>query len=228
MTTHLKRNTSIDLFNLLPLPDERNAMDSYLDMPNNFYILDGKNSRLLQLTKRREFNRKTIDGNEGFVLEIPFLEGVFGTKYFVVNKVTGSMMGIFDDKVEMVEAEAQLQPLNLQQLQHVVCTLEQKHQGFEVSSFADSEHHGNTQEMQGPTQDQRLQYPTTHKNFNTFDNLKSFRYKVSYAPWNKNAKGLMYLLLQILGIREMHKKCEAQPRDYSIPPHPRILIHLII
>ena len=177
MTTHLKRNTSIDLFNLLPLPDERNAMDSYLDMPNNFYILDGKNSRLLQLTKRREFNRKTIDGNEGSVLEIPFLEGVFGTKYFVVNKVTGSMMGIFDDKVEMVEAEAQLQPLNLQQLQHVVCTLEQKHQGFDVSSFADSEHHGNTQEMQGPTQDQRLQYPTTHKNFNTFDNLKSLRYK---------------------------------------------------
>ena len=80
MTTHLKRNFSIDLFNLPPIPDERNAMDSYLDVTNNFYIPDGKNSRLLQLTERKEFNRKTLDGNEGFVLEIPFLEGAFGTK----------------------------------------------------------------------------------------------------------------------------------------------------
>ena len=129
MTTHSKRDLSIDLFNLPALPDERNMMDSHLDVPNNFYILDGKNSRLLQLTERKEFDRKTIDGNEGIVLEIPFLEGAFGTKYFVVDKITGSVVGIFDDKVELVEAEAQLQPFNLAQLQHVIYTLEQKCQG---------------------------------------------------------------------------------------------------
>ena len=160
MTTHLKRDLSIDLFNLPPLPDKRNTMDSYLDVPNNFYILDGKNSRLLQLTERKEFNRKTIDGNEGFVLEIPFLEGAFGTKYFVVNKITGSMLGIFDDKVEVIKAEAQLQPFNLIQLQHVVCTLEQKCQGFDVSSIADIGFQNNPLVAQGPAQDQRLQYPT--------------------------------------------------------------------
>ena len=104
MTTHLKRDLSIDLFNLPPLPDERNAMDSYLDIPNNFYILDGKNLRLLQLTDRKEFNRKTISGNAGFVLEIPFLEHAFGTKYYVVDKINGEMMGIFNNKVEVVEA----------------------------------------------------------------------------------------------------------------------------
>ena len=87
MTTCLIRDLSIDLFNLPPLPNERNAMDSYLDIPNNFYILDGKNSRLLQLTDRKEFNRKTVSGNEGFVLEIPFLECAFGTKYYVVDKI---------------------------------------------------------------------------------------------------------------------------------------------
>ena len=73
-------------------------MDAYLDIPNNYYILDGKNSRLLDLVEMKEFERKTIDSNEGFVLQIPFLECAFGTKYFIVDKQNGSMMGIFDDK----------------------------------------------------------------------------------------------------------------------------------
>ena len=77
-------------------------MDSYLDIPNNFYILDGKNLRLLQLPDRKEFDRKTISGNEGFVLDIPFLECAFGTKYYVVDQINGEMMGIFDNKVEVV------------------------------------------------------------------------------------------------------------------------------
>ena len=59
-------------------------------------------------------------------IEIPFLEGSFGTKYFLVDKITGNMMGIFDDKVEVVEAEAQLQPFNLAHLNCIICTLEQK------------------------------------------------------------------------------------------------------
>ena len=67
----------MDLFNLLPLPDERNGMDSYLDIPNNYYIPDGKNSRLWNITRRKGFDRQTVDGNEGFVLEILFLEGAF-------------------------------------------------------------------------------------------------------------------------------------------------------
>ena len=113
-------------------------MDTYLDIPNNYYILDGKNSRLLDIVERREFKRKTIDANEEFVLQIPFLEHAFGTKYFVVDKQDGSMMGIFDDKVEMIEAEAQMKPFNLAQLSHTVATLEQHRQGFNESSVAGS------------------------------------------------------------------------------------------
>ena len=30
-------------------------MDVYIDVPNNYYIPDGKNSRLLDLVERREF-----------------------------------------------------------------------------------------------------------------------------------------------------------------------------
>ena len=108
MTTCLKQDLSIDLFNLPPLPysNKQNAMDAYLDVPNNYYIPDGKNSRLLDLVERREFKRKTIDGNEEFVLQIPFLEHAFGTKYFIADKQNDSMMGIFDDKVETISADA--------------------------------------------------------------------------------------------------------------------------
>ena len=65
-----------------------------------------------------------MDGNEAFVLQIPFLECAFGTKYFVVDKQNGYMMGIFDDKVEAIEAEGQIKPFNLAQLSHTVATLE--------------------------------------------------------------------------------------------------------
>ena len=68
MATHSKKEISIDLFNLLPLPDERNTLDTYMDVPNNFYSLDGKNTRLMDCVERREFERKTIDDNKGFVL----------------------------------------------------------------------------------------------------------------------------------------------------------------
>ena len=181
MTTHSKRDLSIDLFNLPLLPDERNAMDSYLDVPNNFYIPDGKNLRLLQLTDRKEFDRKTISGNEGFVLEIPFLECAFGIKYYVVDKINGEMMGIFDDKVEVVEAEAQLQPFNLEQLNHTICILEQRRKGLDVSPVADLKENRNPvaqqqQQNQYAQDGPRLQYPTTPKEFNMSESLKSFRY----------------------------------------------------
>ena len=142
-------------------------MDAYLDIPNNYYILDGKNSRLLDLIERREFERKTIDGNKGFVLQIPFLEHAFGTKYFVVDKQNGNMMGIFDDKVETILAETQMRPFNLTQLSCIIATLEQHRQGFNESSVANSV----TGHAEAPNED-RLQYPSTPKDFQTFDSLK--------------------------------------------------------
>ena len=125
-----------------------------MDIPNNYYILDGKNSRLLDLVERREFERKTIDGNERFVVQIPFLEHAFGTKYFVVDKQNGSMMGIFDDKVETISAEAQMRPFNLVQLSHMIGTLEQCRQVLNESSVAGSV----AGHAEAPNND-RLQYP---------------------------------------------------------------------
>ena len=68
MATHSKKDILIDLFNLPPLPYERNALDTYMDVSHNFYIPDGKNTRLMDCVERREFERQIIDNNEGFVL----------------------------------------------------------------------------------------------------------------------------------------------------------------
>ena len=173
MTTHSKRDLSTDLFNLPPLPNRNkwNVMDAYLDIPNNYYIPDGKNSRLLVWAERKEFKRRTIDGNEGFVLGIPFLEHDFGTKYFVIDKQNGNIMCIFNDKVEVVEAESQMKPFNLAHLSLTVATLAQRRQGFNVSSITES--NANHAEVQ---QDNRLQYPSTPKDFQIFDRLKQLRY----------------------------------------------------
>ena len=42
MNTRSHKSISIDLFNLPPLPNERNNEEPYMDMPYNYYIPDGK------------------------------------------------------------------------------------------------------------------------------------------------------------------------------------------
>ena len=105
-----------------------------MDVPY-YYIPDWKNSRLLDRTDRLEFDRETIGGNMGFKLEIPYLEYAFSTKYFVMDKVTGSMMGIYDDKVEQIELKGQLKPFNINQLDRVMHILSQRRLGLDTSSI---------------------------------------------------------------------------------------------
>ena len=106
-----------------------------MDVPYNYYVPDGKNSRLLDRTDRVEFNRETLDGNTGFQLKIPYLEHAFGTKYFIIDQVTGSMMGIYDDKVEQIDLKGQLKPFNINQLDRVMHILGQRRLGFDTSPF---------------------------------------------------------------------------------------------
>ena len=157
MATRSKKKISIDLFNLPPLPDERNALDAYMDVPNNFYIPNGKNTRLMDCVERREFERQTIHNNEGFVLQIPFFEHAFGTMYYIIDKQNGHMMGIFDNKLEDIDCDAQMKPFNLAQLSQMITTLEHRRQGFNDSSVSDN---GNA------PSNKRLQYPSHQKNLN--------------------------------------------------------------
>ena len=106
-----------------------------MDVPYNYYIPDGKNSRLLDRTDRVEFDRETIGGNTGFKLEIPYLECAFSTKYFIMDKITGSMMGIYDDKVKQIKLKGQLKPFNINQLDRVMHILGQRRLGLDTSSI---------------------------------------------------------------------------------------------
>ena len=77
-----------------------------------------------------EFDRETLDGNTGFQLKIPYLEHAFGTKYFIMDHITGSMMGIYDDKVEQIDLKGQLKPFNINQLDRVMHILGQRRLGI--------------------------------------------------------------------------------------------------
>ena len=135
MTTHSKKEILIDLFNLPPLPDERNALEAYMDVPH-FYVLDGKNTRLMDCVERREFKRQTVDNNKGFVLQIPFLECAFGTLYYVIDKQNGHMMSIIDNQLQDIDSGAQMEPFDLNHLGHMVVAWEQKRQAFNNSSVS--------------------------------------------------------------------------------------------
>ena len=84
---------------------------------------------------RVEFDRETLDGNTGFQLEILYLEQAFGTKYFIMDHVTGSMMGIYDNKVEQIDLKGQLKPFNINQLDRVMHILGQRRLGLDTSSI---------------------------------------------------------------------------------------------
>ena len=131
-----------------------------MDVLYNYYIPDRKNSRLLDRTNRIEFNRETIGVNTGFKLEILYLEYAFGTKYFVMDKVTGSMMGIYDDKVEQIELKGQLKPFNINQLDRVMHILGQRRLGLDTSSIPTEKVPKDTHEGQSSN---RMEYPSTPK-----------------------------------------------------------------
>ena len=170
MDTHSCKSVSIDLFNLPPLPDEWNNKESYMDMPYNYYIPDGKNSRLLDRTDRVEFNRETLEGNTGFQLEILYLDHAFGTKYFIMDWVTGSMMGIYDDKVEQIDLKGQLKPFNINQLNRVMHIIGQQRLGLDTSSIPTDEIPEDSQVGQSSN---RMEYPSMPKKFDLFQDYKN-------------------------------------------------------
>ena len=99
-SSHSKGSVSVDLFNLPTLPDERRVATSYLDIPVDFYLPDGKNSKISKIVSRQAFDRQTPDGNEGFVIEIQYLERAFGTNTYLIDKVTGSLFALHDDHIK--------------------------------------------------------------------------------------------------------------------------------
>ena len=134
---------------------------------------------------RVEFDRETLDGNTGFQLKILYLEHTFGTKYFVMDRVTGSMMGIYDNKVEQIDLKGQLKPFNINQLNRVMHILGQRRLGLDTSSIPTDDI---PEESPTSHSSNRMEYPSTPKQFNLFQEYKNVEHNGNMLTADQRAK----------------------------------------
>ena len=136
-SSHARSNVLIDLFNIPSLPDERRSMTMISNFPNDFYLPDGKNSRISQIINKWIFGRQTPDGNEGVGVEIPYLEHTYGTKYYVVDKINGNIGAIHNNSIEPTDIFGPFSPFNLKDLEFNVCRIADHHNGEDDSRLDD-------------------------------------------------------------------------------------------
>ena len=122
-SSHTKSCVSIDLFNLPPLPDARRQSTMQCEIPNDFFLPDGKNTQLGTIVNTWTFDRLTPNGNEGVGVQIDYLEHAYGTRYYVINKVNGQINAIHDDSLELTEFKGHFSPFDLDNLELKVCRL---------------------------------------------------------------------------------------------------------
>ena len=79
-------------------------------------------------------------------------------------------MGIYDNKVEQIDLKGQLKPFNINQLDRVMHILGQRRLGFDTSSIPTDEI---PEELQMGQSSNRMEYPSTPKQFNLFQEYKN-------------------------------------------------------
>ena len=122
-SSRTKSSVSIDLFNLPPLPDTRKQSTMICKIPNDFFLPDGKNTQLSKIVNTWTFDRLTPNGNEGVGVQLDYLECVYRTRYYVINKVNGDINAIHDVSLELTEFKGRFSPFNLDNLEAKVCRL---------------------------------------------------------------------------------------------------------
>ena len=118
-----KSSVSIDLFNLPPLPDARKHSTMICEIPNNSFLPDGKNTQLSKIVTTWTFNRLTPNGNEGVGVKLDYLEHAYGTRYYVIDKVSGDINAIHNESLELTEFKGRFSPFDLGNLEVKVCRL---------------------------------------------------------------------------------------------------------
>ena len=83
----------------------------------------GNNSKISKIVSRQAFDRQTPDGNEGFVIEIQYLERAFGTNAYLIDKVTGLLFALHDDHIESTGLCGSECVFDLQELEFHICDL---------------------------------------------------------------------------------------------------------
>ena len=122
-SSHTKSSVSIDLFNLPPLPDTRKHSTMICEIPNNFFLPDGKNTQLSKVVNTWTFDRLTPNGNEGVGVKLDYLERAYGTRYYVIDKVNGDINAIHDESLELTEFKGHFSPFDLDDLEARICRL---------------------------------------------------------------------------------------------------------
>ena len=122
-SSRTKSNISIYLFNLPPLPDTKKQSMMICGIPNDFFLPDRKNTQLSKIVNSWTFNRLTPNGNEGVGVQLDYLECVYGTRYYVINKVNSDINAIHDVSLELTELKGHFSPFNLDNLKAKVCRL---------------------------------------------------------------------------------------------------------
>ena len=130
-SSHTRSNISMDLFNLISLPDQRRSTMMIYDFPKDFYLPDGKNSKMSQIINKWVFDRQTPDVNDGIGIEIPYLECAYGTRYYVIDTVNGNINAIHNNKIEPTDFFSCLSQFNLRELEFDVCRIADCHNGEE-------------------------------------------------------------------------------------------------
>ena len=125
-SSHTKSSVSIDLFNLPPLPDMKKHSTMICEIPNDFFLPDGKNTQLSKVINTWTFDRLTPNGNEGVGVKLDYLERVYGTRYFVIDKVNGDINAIHDESLELTEFKGHFRPFDLDDLEARICKLSKR------------------------------------------------------------------------------------------------------
>ena len=122
-SSRTKSSVSIDLFNLPPLPDTRKHSTMICEIPNDFFLPDGKNTQLSKVVNTWTFDRLTPNGNEGVGLKLDYLECAYGTRYYVIDKVNSDINAIHDESLELTEFKGRFSPFDLDDLEAKICRL---------------------------------------------------------------------------------------------------------
>ena len=125
-SSHTKSSVSIDLFNLPPLPDVRKHSTMICEIPNDFFLPDGKNTQLSKVVNTWTFDRLTPNGIEGVGVKLDYLEHAYGTRYYVINKVNGDINAIHDESLELTEFKGCFRPFDLDDLEARICRLSKR------------------------------------------------------------------------------------------------------
>ena len=111
------------------------------EFPNDFFLPDGKNSRISQIINKWIFGRQMPDGYEGIGVEIPYLECAHSTKYYVIDQINGNICTIHDNKIKPTDSFGCLRSFNLKELEFNVCRIADHCNNVDDSRLDDNRRH---------------------------------------------------------------------------------------